>query len=320
MIFNKGETKGGLLERLKGAVSRTKENLVAHIERALGGRNEIGPELLEEIETALIAADVGVAASDQIMDKLRRSVSAGAVNSAEKLRDAVKREILEILRAATPPTRGVYGAMPARPWIVMVVGVNGTGKTTTAAKLANLYLKSGQRTIMCAADTFRAAGIEQLEILAERSGTELVKQQRGSDPSAVLFDAIRAAKARDYDILVVDTAGRLHTKANLMQELEKMRRIASREVVGAPQEVLLVIDATTGQNGLEQARQFLKAAGVNGLVVTKLDGTAKGGIVIAIAKELRMPIKYIGIGEGLDDLVAFSPDEFVESLFEQEPG
>ncbi len=316
MPFGKREGKGGLFERLKEAVSRTKENLVAHIEQAIRGRTEISQELLEEIETALIAADVGVAAADEIMDKLRKSVSSGAIDSAEQLRDAVRLEILQILRAAAPPTEGVYGVMPARPWVVMVVGVNGTGKTTTAAKLANLYLKAGQRTIMCAADTFRAAGIEQLEILAERSGTELVRQQRGSDPSAVLFDAMVAAKARDYDALVVDTAGRLHTKANLMQELEKMRRIASREVVGAPQEVLLVVDATTGQNGLEQARQFLKAAGVNGLVVTKLDGTAKGGIVIAIAKELRMPIKYIGIGEGLDDLLIFSPEEFVESLFE----
>jgi fused signal recognition particle receptor len=264
-------------------------------------------DTLEALEEALISADVGVAASDQIVQAVRARRIKG-----ESLRDVVKTEILGILRGAdTPAPDGT------RPHVVLIVGVNGTGKTTTVGKLARLVKDSGQSPLICAADTFRAAAVEQLQVWATRAGVDFVRAKAGSDPAAVVFDALAAGKARGRDVVLVDTAGRLHTRANLMSELDKIRRVAAREVSGAPHEVLLVLDATVGQNGLNQAREFMGAAGVNGIVLTKLDGTAKGGIAVAIAHDLKLPIRYVGVGEAIDDLVPFSPEEYVNALFEE---
>ncbi|MBE3072963.1 MAG: signal recognition particle-docking protein FtsY, partial [Acidobacteria bacterium] len=239
------------------------------------------------------------------------------------LRDLVKGEIRSVFdgaAAAVPPDRDVPGATgdAMTPRIALIVGVNGTGKTTTVGKLANLYRENGQRPLICAADTFRAAAVEQLAIWADRAGVDLVRAREGADPAAVVFDAIASAKARTRSPVLVDTAGRLHTRVNLMTELEKIRRIAAREVRGAPHDVLLVLDATVGQNGLVQAREFMGAAGVNGIVLAKLDGTAKGGIAVAIAHDLKLPIRYVGVGEGLTDLLPFSPSDYVDALFEQD--
>jgi fused signal recognition particle receptor len=231
----------------------------------------------------------------------------------EHLRDLVKQEILAVLEAVDQPAPAA-----ARPRVVLVVGVNGTGKTTTVGKLANLLRSAGESPVICAADTFRAAAVEQLEIWAKRAGVDMIRAKSGADPAAVVFDAIAAGKARGRDVVLVDTAGRLHTRTNLMGELEKVRRVASREVEGAPHEVLLVLDATVGQNGVAQAREFMGAAGVNGIVLTKLDGTAKGGVAVAIAHDLKLPIRYVGTGERIDDLVPFSPREYVDALFEQQ--
>ena len=254
----------------------------------------------------MISADVGVAASDQIVSAVRKQRTRG-----ESLRVLVKNEILQILRAAdVAPPNG------RKPHVVLIVGVNGTGKTTTVGKLARLIKESGKSPLICAADTFRAAAVEQLQVWATRAGVDFIRAQAGSDPAAVVFDALAAGKARGRDVILVDTAGRLHTRLNLMQELDKIKRIASREVEGAPHEVLLVLDATVGQNGLNQAREFMGVAGVNGIVLTKLDGTAKGGIAVAIAHDLKLPIRYVGVGEGIDDLIPFSPEEYVNALFE----
>ncbi|MEO8078174.1 MAG: signal recognition particle-docking protein FtsY, partial [Acidobacteriota bacterium] len=254
-----------------------------------------------------ISADVGVAATEQIVEAVRARRGRG-----DSLRDLVKEEIRRILRDADIPAANGH-----RPHVVLIVGVNGTGKTTTVGKLARLLKESGRTTLICAADTFRAAAVEQLEIWATRAGVDMVRARTGSDPAAVVFDALVAGKARKRDVVLVDTAGRLHTRQNLMTELDKIRRIASREVEGAPHEVLLVLDATVGQNGLAQAREFMNVAGVNGIVLTKLDGTAKGGIAVAIAHDLKLPIRYVGVGETIDDLIPFSPDEYVDALFEK---
>ena len=232
--------------------------------------------------------------------------------TGESLRDLVKQEIIRIFESVSQPL-----PVTAPPTVILIVGVNGTGKTTTVGKLANLLKSEGRQPLICAADTFRAAAVEQLEIWARRAGVDMVRAREGADPAAVVFDAISSGKARGRDPILVDTAGRLHTRVNLMNELEKIRRVASREVPGAPQEVLLVLDATVGQNGLTQAREFAAVAGVNGIVLTKLDGTAKGGVAVAIAHDLKLPIRYVGVGEGIDDLVAFSPDEYVTGLFEE---
>jgi fused signal recognition particle receptor len=311
-----GVEKTRLFDRLKKAVKSTKENLVTKIEDVVKGKKEISPELLDELEALLIGADIGVQATTEVLEKVRAQLDRKLLKDAEELRNAIKKELLAILNRCSQSAASDVVTPQVKPWVTMIVGVNGTGKTTTIGKLAHYMNNAGKKTLVCASDTFRAAAVEQLNIWAERSGTDIIKAQRGSDPAAVLFDSIRAAKARDVDVLIVDTAGRLHTKVNLMQELEKMRRIAGREVPGAPHEVLLVLDATTGQNGLVQAREFLKASGVTALVVTKLDGTAKGGVVIAIARELQLPIKYIGIGEQMDDLMEFSAEAFIDSLFE----
>jgi len=268
--------------------------------------------MLEELEAIMIGADIGVTTTNDILKSIRDQVSRRTLQDPKQLRDAIKEELRKILKVNyTPPTEVAEG----NPFVILMVGVNGVGKTTTIGKLAQRFKRDGKSVMLCAADTFRAAAVEQLEIWATRADVPLIKQKAGADPSAVLFDALQSARARKIDYVIVDTAGRLHTKNNLMAELEKMTRIAKREIPSAPHEVLLVLDATTGQNGLQQAREFTRSAGVTGLVLTKLDGTAKGGVVTAIAKDLKIPIRFVGVGEKLDDLIEFSADDFVESLF-----
>jgi fused signal recognition particle receptor len=307
------QDKMGFFDRIKQSLSRTTQQFVERFEEVVNRADApekrsrpVDVETIEALEEALISADVGVAATDRIVSAVRARREAGS------LRDLVKTEILEILRAAEARTSNGH-----RPHVVMIVGVNGTGKTTTVGKLARLMKETGQTPLICAADTFRAAAVEQLEIWATRAGVDFIRARTGADPAAVVFDAIVAGKARNRDVILVDTAGRLHTRVNLMTELDKIRRIAGREVEGAPHEVLLVLDATVGQNGLAQAREFMSVAGVNGIVLTKLDGTAKGGIAVAIANDLKLPIRYVGVGEGIEDLIPFAPQEYVDALFEE---
>lgn len=302
-----------LLDRLKQGIQKTRAGLVDRVEDVLMGKKEIDSDLLEELEYTLITADVGVRTATDILETIRQRVDRHLVNDPGELRQLIREHLLGVLEASERPLNIPTGS----PFVLMVVGVNGSGKTTTIGKLARNFKADGKTVLLCAADTFRAAAIEQLEVWGKRTETEVIRQSQGSDPSAVIFDAMQAAKARKVDTLVVDTAGRLHTKDNLMAELEKMRRTASRVIPGAPHEVWLVLDATTGQNGLEQARKFTESAGVTGLVLTKLDGTAKGGIVVAIARELNLPIRYIGVGEQADDLLPFEADRFISSLFEK---
>ena len=304
----------GFFDRIKQSLTRTKEQFVERFEEVVQRADEpakrsqpIDVETVEALEEALISADVGVAATDQIVAAVRAKRERG-----ESLRTLVKEEIRGILSGANVPAGNGH-----RPHVVLIVGVNGTGKTTTVGKLARLMKESGRVPLICAADTFRAAAVEQLEIWAKRAGVDIIRAKTGADPAAVVFDALAAGKARQRDVVLVDTAGRLHTRVNLMTELDKICRIAAREVEGAPHEVLLVLDATVGQNGLAQAREFMNVAGVNGIVLTKLDGTAKGGIAVAIAHDLKLPIRYVGVGEAIDDLIPFSPDEYVDALFEE---
>jgi fused signal recognition particle receptor len=288
--------------RFRRAVEATRESLSEKIDTVFQGRKQIDAALLDELEEALIGADIGVQTTLHILETVRRGIARKQINDIAALKQSIKTELLTILQASE--RQGVASE------------ANGVGKTTTIGKLAQRIKAEGNDVLICAADTFRAAASDQLAIWAERTGVPLIQQKSGTDPAAVLFDALKAAKARKSDVLIVDTAGRLHNKSNLMAELEKMKRVAGREVEGAPHETLLVVDAVTGQNGLEQARQFLKVAGVTGIVLTKLDGTAKGGIAVAIAKELNLPIRYAGIGEKVDDLVVFDPEVYVNSLFE----
>ena len=301
-----------LLDRLKAGIAKTRAGLVDKIEDTLKGRKEIDSDLLDELEYALITADVGVRTVTEILEDVRQRVDRKLVGDAGEIKNLIRQHLLGVLEATERPV--VKPAAP--PTVVLIVGVNGAGKTTTIGKLTARYRAEGKSVLLCAADTFRAAAIEQLEVWAQRNGVDVIRQQQGSDPSAVLFDALQAAKARAVDIVLVDTAGRLHTKENLMAELEKMRRTTQRVIPDAPHEVLLVMDGTTGQNGLEQARKFTESTGVTGIVLTKLDGTAKGGVVIAIARELNLPIRYIGVGEQIDDLLPFEAEKFVASLFE----
>jgi fused signal recognition particle receptor len=304
-------------KRFQRAVEKTRESLSERIDTVFQGRKVIDAELLDELEEALIAADIGVPTTLDILDKVRRGVTRKEINDIDALKASIKDQLLSILRASEREGVASEESVPetVAPYVLMIVGVNGVGKTTTIGKLAQRIKAEGNDVLICAADTFRAAASDQLAIWAERTGVPLIQQKQGTDPAAVLFDALKAAKARTSDVLIVDTAGRLHNKSNLMAELEKMKRVAGREVEGAPHETLLVLDAVTGQNGLEQARQFLKVAGVTGIVLTKLDGTAKGGIAVAIARELNLPIRYVGIGEKVDDLVVFDPEQYVNSLF-----
>jgi fused signal recognition particle receptor len=303
----------GFFGRIRESLVRTKEQIADRFEdlvrRADAPEHRSRPidvDTIDSLEELLIMADIGVAATRQIVAAVQARARDG-----RSLRDLVKDEIRRVFASAERPR-----SADTHPTVTLVVGVNGTGKTTTVGKLANRLRNEGGQPLICAADTFRAAAVEQLEIWARRAGVDMVRAREGADPAAVVFDAIASGKASGRDPILVDTAGRLHTRVNLMNELEKIRRVASREVPGAPQEVLLVLDATVGQNGVTQAREFMGAAGVNGIVLTKLDGTAKGGVAVAIASDLKLPIRYVGVGEGIDDLVPFSADEYVDGLFE----
>ncbi len=311
-LFGSIEQEPSLLEKLKSGVQKTRAGLVSALEDALEGRKEIDAGLLDDLEATLIAADIGVRTTQEILDRIRQRVERHQLHDAAELRGLIREHLLEILEASERPPARV--AEP--PAVILVVGVNGSGKTTSIGKLAQRFKNEKRSVLLCAADTFRAAAIEQLEIWGARTGTQVVRQNPGSDPSAVLFDAVQAARARQVDYVIVDTAGRLQTKENLMAELQKMSRTAKKVIPDAPHEVLLVLDATTGQNGLEQARKFTETAGVTGIVLAKLDGTAKGGIVVAIAHELNLPIRYVGVGEKIDDLLPFDAEKFIESLFE----
>jgi fused signal recognition particle receptor len=312
MITLFGKPEPTLLERLKDSVSKTRSALAAQVEDLLAGEKQIDPALLAKLETALLAADLGIATTRQVLDAVREKMDRHALADAAQLKAELKSQLLSILQASAAARNG---SPQAAPHVIFIVGVNGAGKTTTIGKLANRLRAENRSVLLCAADTFRAAATEQLEIWAQRAGIEIIKQKHGADPAAVVYDACAAAKARSTDAVIVDTAGRLHTKSNLMAELEKMKRTAAKVVPGAPHDVLLVLDATTGQNGLAQARQFTGSVGVTGIVLTKLDGTAKGGIVVAITRELGLPIRFVGTGEKIDDLVPFDPATFVNSLF-----
>ena len=304
----------GFFDKLKAGLARTKQqildrfdDLVQQADAPEQRTRQIDVDTIEALEEILIGADIGVAATERIVTSVRSRSRQG-----ESLRDLAKQEIRQIFDTATPAPAS-NGQVPH---VTLIVGVNGTGKTTTIGKLANLMKKEGRQPLVCAADTFRAAAVEQLEVWAGRAGVDIVRAKEGSDPAAVVFDAIQSGKARGRDPILVDTAGRLHTRVNLMNELEKIRRVAGRAAEGAPHEVLLVLDATVGQNGLQQAKEFTQVAGVTGIVLTKLDGTAKGGVAVAIVHDLKLPIQYVGVGEGIDDLIPFSPDDYVDALFQ----
>lgn len=304
----------GYFKRLKEALRATQEEISQKLDRVMGSaESPVTPGQLEELEQVLIGADIGVQMTLEIIEEIREETRGQRLVTSDRVRRLIRDKLLAVL-ASVQAGLSEESAAAYRPHVILVVGVNGVGKTTTIGKLAYRLGAEGKSVLVCASDTFRAAAIEQLMIWSERAQVDLVKQASGADPAAVLFDALAAAKARKRDVVIADTAGRLHTKTNLMQELEKMKRVAAREVPGAPHDVYLVIDATTGQNGLVQARQFLGAIGVTGIIVTKLDGTAKGGVVVAIARELKLPIVYVGVGETLDDLMPFSADAFVTSL------
>jgi fused signal recognition particle receptor len=312
-LFGSIEQEPSLLEKLKSGVQKTRAGLVNALEDAIQGKKEIDADLLDELEGTLLAADIGVRTTEEILERIRQRVERHQLADAAELKGLIREQLLEILAASE--------RAPARvkepPAVVLLVGVNGSGKTTTIGKLGQRFKNEQRSVLLCAADTFRAAAIDQLEVWGQRTGIQVVRQGPGSDPSAVLFDAVQAAKARKIDYVLVDTAGRLQTKENLMAELQKMSRTARKVVPDAPHEVLLVLDATTGQNGLEQARKFTETAGVTGIVLTKLDGTAKGGIVVAIARELNLPIRYVGVGEKVEDLLPFDAEKFIQSLFEK---
>jgi len=319
MISLFGPPEPTLLERLKDSVAKTRTELAAQVEQILTGNRPVDPELLKHLETALLSADIGVRTTKEVLATLRQQVNEHKLTETAELKKELKRQIVKILQAPAASSNGTGASADlakVAPRVIFVVGVNGTGKTTTIGKLTNRLKKEGASVVLCAADTFRAAAIEQLEVWAHRSGVEVIKQKPGADPSAVVFDAISSARAHSADVVIVDTAGRLHTKSNLMAELDKMKRTAAKIVPGAPHDVLLVLDATTGQNGLNQAREFWSHAGVTGIVLTKLDGTAKGGIVVAIARELNLPIRFVGTGEKIDDLVPFDAQTYVNSLFD----
>ena len=302
--------KSGFFDRMKQAVSRTRESLSSRLEGVLALTRTVDESTLEDLESALLTSDLGLPTTTAILEQLRDRARRQDIDGGEELRELLKEQIRNILEAPRKPVH--EPATP--PKVIFLVGVNGTGKTTTSGKLAAWYRAENKSVLLCAADTFRAAAIEQLEVWATRSGVDMIKTKQGGDPAAVLYDAAAAAKARKINVLIVDTAGRLHTKTGLMDELEKMRRTAKRLIPEAPHEVLLVMDATTGQNGLQQARLFTEASGVTGIVLTKLDGTAKGGIAVAIARELNLPVRFVGVGEKIGDLLEFDPKAFVDSL------
>ena len=303
----------GFFDKLKRGLNKTRENFTMKIEKLVIGYADIDEDLLDELEETLIMADVGVKTTEKLMDSVRKGIKKKEINTPEDLKPFLEARITEILTAGENADRTTMAA--EGPTVMLVIGVNGAGKTTTIGKLAAYYKSEGKSVLLAAADTFRAAAIDQLEVWGQRAGVPVIKHEEGSDPAAVAFDAVKAAKARNVDVLIVDTAGRLQTKSNLMQELEKINRVIGREIKGAPHETLLVLDATTGQNALSQAELFTKAAPITGVVLTKLDGTAKGGVVIGIKDSLKMPVKWIGVGEGVDDLRPFVAEDFAKALF-----
>jgi fused signal recognition particle receptor len=327
-LFGKNEPEPTLLDKLKASVSKTKAALSETVDTIFLGERKIDPSLLKQLETALLSADLGVRTTREILDAVQEKLDRNALMDSSQLKREIKSHIVRILAASAgsngaesgPLSGGTRGADVSHngtdPRVIFIVGVNGAGKTTSIGKLANRLRKDGLSVMLCAADTFRAAAVEQLEIWAQRNGAEVIKQKSGADPAAVVYDAAAAAKARATDALIVDTAGRLHTKSNLMAELEKMKRTAAKVIPGAPHDVLLVLDATTGQNGLSQAREFTSTVNVTGIILTKLDGTAKGGIVVAISRELGLPIRFVGTGEQINDLVPFDAENYVNSLFD----
>jgi len=306
------ESRLGLFDRMKQAVTRTRETLSDSISSVIALTREVDQASLDQLEPRLLAADIGSATTAIIMENLRQRALRHGIESGAQLKQLLKQELKQILDGVAHPIQHPATA----PEVILMVGVNGTGKTTTTGKLAALFRSQNKSVLLCAADTFRAAAIEQLEVWAQRSDVPIIKTKQGGDPSAALYDACTAAKARNIDILIADTAGRLHTKSDLMKELDKMRRTAEKLVPGAPHQTFLVMDATTGQNGLQQARLFTEAARVTGIVLTKLDGTAKGGIVLAIATELKLPVIYAGVGEKIEDLIPFDSDSFIDSLLD----
>ena len=317
---------GSLLDRLKESVSKTRSQIAARVEGIFTSGKKIDPAVLKQLENALLAADIGVRTTREVLEAVREKVDRHTLSDSSELKAELKRQLLARMSFAPAPPNSAssdgVNAVAAEPQVeslprvIFMVGVNGVGKTTTMGKLANRLRQEGHTVLLCAADTFRAAAIEQLEVWGKRAGVEIVKQKSGADPAAVVYDAVSSARTRGIDAVIVDTAGRLHTKSNLMAELEKMKRTAAKIVPGAPHEILLVMDATTGQNGLVQAREFTSAVGVTGIVLTKLDGTAKGGIVVAITRELNLPVQFVGVGEQMDDLVPFDAEAFVNSLFD----
>lgn len=313
MHLHKEETHlAGFFAKLKQGLTKTRDQFVTKVEEILTGRRKIDDELYEELEEVLIRSDVGVNTSLELVERLRKEARKRKLQEAHELKAVLKELISEILgeeEALNLADRG--------PSILLVVGVNGVGKTTTIGKLAHYFRSEGKKVILAAGDTFRAAAIDQLEIWGQRAGVDVIKQREGADPAAVAYDAIQAAKSRNVDLVIMDTAGRLHNKVNLMEELRKVKRVIEREIPGAPHEVLLVLDATTGQNALQQAKLFQEVAGVTGIVLTKLDGTAKGGVVLGIQGETRIPVKWIGVGEGMEDLRPFIPQDFAEALFDR---
>jgi fused signal recognition particle receptor len=302
-----------IFDKLKKGLSKTHQGFVEKVDRLFLGKKTIDQDLLDELEGLLFEADLGVKTSSQLIDGVRQGLKRGELQEPEKVKEFIKQEIFRILKSGEKPL--AIDFLQTKPFVFMVVGVNGGGKTTTIGKIAHHYSSQGKKVLIGAGDTFRAAAVEQLEIWANRVGADLIKQSKGSDPSAVAFDSIHAAKAREMDLVFIDTAGRLHTKVNLMEELKKIKRIIGREYPGAPHEILLVLDATTGQNAIAQAKLFNEAIGVTGIALTKLDGTAKGGIIVGITEELKIPLRYIGVGEGIDDLKEFNATEFVQALF-----
>ena len=305
---------GTFVKKLKRGLLMTHTEFIEKVGESFRRTGPVEPAHLDRLEDALISADSGVELSIRLVDLLREDVRKGRLAAADELRPAVRTRLLELLTAAEKANP--LPEIPNGPKVTLLVGVNGTGKTTTVAKIAKRRKENGGSVVLAAADTFRAAAVEQLQIWAERVGVPVVSQREGADPAAVVFDAIASAKSQGADEVIVDTAGRLHTHTNLMKELEKVRRVAAREVQGAPHEVLLVLDATTGSNGIEQAQRFGATAGVNGVVLTKLDGTAKGGVILAIADSLKLPVRWVGVGEGADDLLPFDPENFVDALLE----
>jgi fused signal recognition particle receptor len=309
--YQETPAKPGFFERLKKGLSKTHESLVGRIDTLLLGKKKVDAETLEELEEILITADIGLSTTVDLVRSLEQRLKRNELQDGEALKAALKEEMLVRLEATT----STLDTQSVSPFVIMVIGVNGVGKTTTIGKLASKFTSEGKKVLLVAADTFRAAAVEQLEIWGQRVGVEVIRHKHGADPAAVVFDGCKAAVARRADVLIVDTAGRLHTKVNLMEELKKIRRVVGREIPGGPHETLLVLDAATGQNAMSQTKIFKEAADVTGIALTKLDGTAKGGIIVAICSEFKIPVRYIGIGEGIDDLREFDPEQFVQALF-----